>query len=107
MEEVLGEYNTDRAFAGYLAHWREILAERIESAAGAIAQTPGVSGLILAGSNGAGNPWPLSDIDLIPIVTGASLPAVLEGIERTRSSMLAAWSQQGLCSVSAPATSYG
>ena len=95
MEEILGEHNTDLAFARYLAHWREILAERIESAAGAFARAPGVTGLILAGSNGAGDPWPLSDIDLIPIVAEASLPVTLEAIERTRVAMMQSWSRQG------------
>ena len=95
MEEILGEHNTDRAFARYLARWREVLAERIESATDAFAQAPGVSGLILAGSNGAGDPWPLSDIDLIPIVAETSLPAALGAIEQTRVAMMGTWSKQG------------
>jgi predicted nucleotidyltransferase len=52
--------------------WRELLAERIEEAISTLGSVPGVRGLVLGGSVGRGEPWPMSDIDILPIVVADS-----------------------------------
>ncbi len=47
--------------------WRVLLAERVEEAIDQIGSIPGVRGIVVGGSVGRGEPWPLSDIDLLPI----------------------------------------
>jgi hypothetical protein len=49
-------------------HWRELLAERVEEAIAELGLVAGVRGLVVGGSTGRGAPWPLSDIDILPIV---------------------------------------
>jgi len=95
MDEVLGTHNDDLEFARYLYRWREFMAARIAQAAGTFAAVPGIDGLILAGSNGAGTAWPLSDIDLIPIYQDAQLERVREAVEQVRLELMAGWSRQG------------
>jgi predicted nucleotidyltransferase len=53
------------AFLGSLERWREIIDLRAEEAVEAISAIPQVVGIILGGSVGRGQAWPLSDIDLI------------------------------------------
>ncbi|GAA3258079.1 nucleotidyltransferase domain-containing protein [Nonomuraea helvata] len=50
--------------------WRELLQERLEEATRRLAGVPGVHGLIVGGSVGRGGPWPMSDIDLLPVYDG-------------------------------------
>jgi predicted nucleotidyltransferase len=50
-----------------LAEWRKRLEERSREAAAMVGRIPGVVGVILGGSVGGGEPWPLSDIDLIVV----------------------------------------
>jgi hypothetical protein len=47
------------------------LGERLVEAVAALASIPGVLGLIVGGSVGRGEPWPMSDIDVIPVVADA------------------------------------
>ncbi|WP_285685820.1 nucleotidyltransferase domain-containing protein [Actinoplanes sp. NBRC 103695] len=47
--------------------WRELLDERVAEAARLLGSAGGVHGLIVGGSVGRGEPWPMSDIDLLPI----------------------------------------
>jgi hypothetical protein len=47
--------------------WRELLDERLAEAVAELGRVQGVRGLIVGGSLGRGDPWPLSDIDLVPI----------------------------------------
>jgi hypothetical protein len=95
VEELLGAYNDDRAFAQYLSHWRDIMADRVAHAVGAVGAIDGVEGLILAGSNGTGHPWPLSDIDLIPIYADATQAAAISQVDEMRLALLDAWSTEG------------
>ena len=50
-----------------VGRWRDLLAERTEEAARMLGAVPGVHGLVLGGSVGRGEAWPMSDIDLLPI----------------------------------------
>ncbi len=54
------------------ARWRELLAERVHEAVAELGAVSGVRGLILGGSVGRGEPWPMSDIDILPITDGAA-----------------------------------
>lgn len=71
------------------SRWRELLAERIDEATTAISSIAGVRGLVLGGSTGRGEPWPLSDIDILPIsAAGADTEAE---IERRRAELVDWW----------------
>lgn len=63
--------------------WRELLDERLAEAVAELGRVQGVRGLIVGGSLGRGEPWPLSDIDLVPIYadSAGSLEPALE-VER-------------------------
>ena len=54
--------------------WKQLLDERLHEAVTVLGQTPGVHGLIVAGSVGRGDPWPMSDIDLLPIYDASTDP---------------------------------
>ena len=95
MEEVIGKPNDAAAFGRYLAGWRAIMANRIDEATARIVAIDGVRGLILAGSNGLGEPWPLSDIDLIPVYADDRADQAIEQVEALRLAILDAWSLQG------------
>jgi hypothetical protein len=94
MQEVLGPHNDDASFDRYLANWREIHAQRTQRAIEAIVAIPGVRGLILAGSTGIGQQWPLSDIDLIPIYDDDLMATASDTMEQTRDALLEEWSTQ-------------
>lgn len=49
--------------------WRDILADRAEESAAAVLELEGVVDVIIGGSVGRGDPWPYSDIDLVPVVS--------------------------------------
>src|SRR5262249_32383831 len=69
--------------------WRQLLDERLAEAISTFGAVPGVRGLILAGSVGRGEPWPLSDIDILPIsAEGFDIEAE---IERRRASLVDWW----------------
>ena len=95
VEELLGIHNDDRVFARFLSHWRDTMANRIAQAATAIGAIDGVEGLILAGSNGTGKPWPLSDIDLIPVYADDNQTAAIAQVDEARLALLDAWSTEG------------
>ncbi len=95
MQEILGSHNDDDAFTAFLEHWREVVNHRLAQAIGTIRRVDGVAGLILAGSHGAGNPWPLSDIDLLPIYRDDRADEAIEAVERHHLAMLDEWSTQG------------
>jgi hypothetical protein len=67
--------------------WRELLEERLAEAIAVLGVVPGVCGLVIGGSLGRGEPWPLSDIDLLPVYAAAD-PA---GEVEQRHAMLIDW----------------
>ncbi|HJZ50539.1 MAG TPA: nucleotidyltransferase domain-containing protein [Roseiflexaceae bacterium] len=66
-----------------------MLDERLAEAISTFGAVPGVRGLILAGSVGRGEPWPLSDIDILPI-SAEGFDTEAE-IERRRASLVDWW----------------
>lgn len=73
--------------------WRELLAERLDEAIIKLSSILGVRGLVIGGSVGRKEPWPMSDIDILPIIaTGSSADAE---IERCQSSLVDWWAASG------------
>ncbi len=91
MEEVLGGHADPERFATFLNDWRAVLDRRITEAVEAFARIEGIVGLVLAGSTGRGQPWPLSDVDLLAICAGESIDTVREDIERVRVTFMPRW----------------
>jgi len=56
----------------FTSRWRELLAERTQEAARLVGAVPGVAGLVIGGSVGRGEPWPMSDIDVLPVYRSAA-----------------------------------
>ena len=75
------------------ARWRELLAERVDEAVAELGAVPGVRGLILGGSVGRGEPWPMSDIDILPITDGAA--DTNDEVTRCQSRMVDWWAASG------------
>lgn len=73
------------------AQWRALLAERVEEATRILGAVPGVRGLVVGGSVGRGEAWPLSDIDILPI---RPIDAAAE-IERRRADLVDWWAASG------------
>ena len=75
------------------ARWRELIDERLEEAVSELGAIQGVRGLVLAGSVGRGEPWPLSDIDMLPI--SADDVDVEAAVRRVRAVLVDRWSASG------------
>ncbi|MDP9365979.1 MAG: nucleotidyltransferase domain-containing protein [Chloroflexota bacterium] len=95
MEDVLGGRTDPSRFDAFLADWAAILARRVEEAVAAFADVDGVRGLVLAGGIGRGEPWPLSDIDLLPIYEDRAFEEAAVEVERRRLSILPMWTAEG------------
>lgn len=95
MEDVLGGRASAELFAAFLKDWRTVLKRRIDEAVAAFAPVDGVVGLILAGSTGRGDSWPLSDIDLLPIYATDRIEEARAEIERIRVAILPGWTAEG------------
>jgi predicted nucleotidyltransferase len=72
--------------------WRQLLDERLHEAVAVLGRVPGVHGFIVAGSLGRGEPWPMSDIDLLPIYASAEAAAELDA---SRSELVDWWAASG------------
>lgn len=95
MEDVLGGRTDSRRFSAFLANWQAVLARRVDQAVAAFADVDGVSGLVLAGSIGRGELWPLSDIDLLPIYDDDRAQVAQHEVERRRVETLRPWIDEG------------
>ncbi|MBU2666628.1 nucleotidyltransferase domain-containing protein [Actinoplanes bogorensis] len=47
--------------------WRQLIDDRLDEAITVLGRIPGVRGFLVGGSVGRGDPWPMSDIDLLPV----------------------------------------
>ena len=41
--------------------WRELLEHRVGEAVASLSEIPGMRGIVIGGSTGRGDPWPMSD----------------------------------------------
>ncbi len=73
--------------------WRELLDERLEEAVRELGAVPGVRGLVLGGSVARGEPWPMSDIDIMPI--SAATQDTEDAVNRVQARMVDWWAASG------------
>jgi hypothetical protein len=71
--------------------WRTALDDRVRDANELLGAVDGVRGLVLAGSVGRGEPWPLSDLDLVPVYDLLRRQAASAEVERRRSALEGFW----------------
>lgn len=76
--------------------WQRMLEERAGQSLEALSQVPGMLGLILCGSLGRGEGWPLSDVDLILIYEDGEAERVAAEVEAARVALLDEWLDEGL-----------
>lgn len=79
----------------YLADWRSVLNRRAAEVVDRCGKVEGVKALLLGGSLGGGEPWPLSDIDIIPIYEDGYEHAANETIRELRVRLIEGWEHEG------------
>lgn len=89
---MVHRFATEEAF---LSQWRQVLDERVRQAVESLAGVEGVVGLILGGSLGGGEPWPLSDIDMLPVYEDASAEQASADVAKRRLALLDRWVAEG------------
>src|SRR5690242_1864803 len=95
MEDVLGGRTDAAQFQAFLDAWETTLDHRVAEALDTFRTFDGLHGLIVAGSVGRGEPWPLSDLDLLPIYADDALDSAPVEIDRRRRLLLARWIEEG------------
>lgn len=68
----------------YLGRWSDVLQSHPNQAVDSILGVEGVAGLVIGGSFGRGQPWPLSDIDLLPIYEDSRMSKAKNQVARVR-----------------------
>lgn len=79
----------------YFERWKTVLNERVNDVVKSFSHVEGVKGLILAGSLGRGKPWPLSDIDIIPIYDSQKAEIAQSRIVEKRLEWIEYWEREG------------
>lgn len=85
-------FATDRDF---LQQWEQVLADRVDLAVSALADTAGVRGVILGGSLAVGQAWPLADIDLVLLIDDRQATRARTAIDLLRRRFMASWEAEG------------
>lgn len=75
---------------GLLGRWEPTLRDQAARATAALSRVAGVRGLLLGGT-----PWPLSEIDILPISEAALAERARAGVARERVALLARWEWEG------------
>ncbi|NEB51940.1 nucleotidyltransferase domain-containing protein [Streptomyces griseus] len=73
--------------------WKQLLDDRLAEAISVLGAVPGVHGLIVGGSLGRGEPWPMSDIDLLPVYVSTMEPS--QQVEKRQSELIDWWAASG------------
>ncbi len=79
----------------FLDQWEDALQSRVDEAAEVLFALPGVVGLILGGGVGKGNPWPLSDIDIIGVYLEAAFEQTQQAVRQVRARIERGWAHEG------------
>lgn len=79
-----------------LRRWRERLASRADEATATLAAVPGVVGVVIGGSFGRGEAWPLSDLDFMIISTGRPVDEVADEINLAAYEQSEIWGTAGI-----------
>lgn len=79
-----------------LAGWRERARLRTDEAVRAVSQVPGVVAVIVGGSVGRGEHWPLSDIDLMVVGAGRPAKEVAPDVDMCAYQMSEMWGTSGI-----------
>ncbi|MGP3931355.1 nucleotidyltransferase domain-containing protein [Nonomuraea sp. KM88] len=74
--------------------WRELHRDRVDEAVRRLSAIPGVHGLIVGGSVGRGEPWPMSDIDVLPLYDGDPERTAAH-VEREQAELVDWWAASG------------
>ncbi|WP_062213334.1 nucleotidyltransferase domain-containing protein [Streptomyces sp. NBRC 109706] len=74
--------------------WRALLDERAAEAVSLLCAIPGVRGVIVGGSLGRDEPWPLSDIDVLPVYERPSETAAA-AVAECQSALVDWWAASG------------
>ncbi|UCM91271.1 nucleotidyltransferase domain-containing protein [Streptomyces marincola] len=75
------------------SRWKQLLDDRLVEAVNVLGAIPGVHGLIVGGSVGRGEPWPMSDIDLLPVYVSTMEPS--RQVEKCQSELVDWWAASG------------
>src|SRR5262249_43407877 len=75
--------------------WRPRLASKVTEAVQVLSGIPGVKGLLLGGSNGRGEPYPLSDVDFLILADDVRMTHVLAEIETVVARTEDRWKHDG------------
>ena len=95
MEDVIGYRTDDRLFAAFLRSWRAVLDSRVDEVRERLASVSGLESAVLAGGIGRGEPWPLSDIDILPIFAPGAEPAARAEIAPIVAELESRWASEG------------
>ena len=77
-----------------VARWREVLDERVRESVETVLAIEGVADVVVGGSVGRGEPWPFSDIDLIPITSTGHIE-LGPPLERAKADLARKWAATG------------
>ncbi|MGK5677894.1 nucleotidyltransferase domain-containing protein [Actinoplanes sp. URMC 104] len=72
--------------------WRRLIHDRLHEAITVLSGVSGVRGFLVAGSLGRNEPWPMSDIDLLPVYDD---PAAADEVERGQAELVDWWAASG------------
>ncbi|CAN5428879.1 hypothetical protein BH09CHL1_BH09CHL1_25020 [soil metagenome] len=95
MEDILGGRTDPTRFERFLADWRSILKQRADEAIATFSAVPGLRGLILGGSVGRNEQWPLSDIDFITIFDDERIETGKAAVEKLCEEFHSRWFAEG------------